>query len=116
MQKIVYEQAPYVITAYYNNLEAYRSDRFTGFQPQPAPDGSLLFQYGTASYQNIRPVTAADTKDSGTGAGGDSAAAADDGDSSAGLVIGGIVVAVLVLAGVGFVVARNRRRPESDVE
>jgi peptide/nickel transport system substrate-binding protein len=116
MQKIVYEQAPYVITAYYNNLEAYRSDRFTGFQPQPAPDGSLLFQYGTHSYQNLRPVTAEDTTSKGSGGGGDKAAAADDDSSSSGLVIGGIVVAVLVLAGAGFLVARNRRRPEHDVE
>ena len=93
MQKIVYEQAPYVITAYYNNLEAYRSDRFTGFQPQPSPDGSLLFQYGTHSYQSLRPVTAEDAKNSGTGAGGDNAAAADDGGTSSSVVIAGIVVA-----------------------
>ena len=39
MQKILYEQAPYVVTAYYDNLEAYRSDRFTGFKPQPEPTG-----------------------------------------------------------------------------
>ena len=60
MQRILYEQAPYVVTFYYDNLEAYRSDRFTGFEPQPAPDGSLLFQYGTHSYRSIRPVTAED--------------------------------------------------------
>jgi peptide/nickel transport system substrate-binding protein len=53
MQKMLYDAAPYVITTYYNNLEAYRSDKFTGFLPQPEPNGSLLFQYGTASYRNI---------------------------------------------------------------
>ncbi len=65
MQKMLYDSAAYIVTFYYDNLEAYRSDRFTGFQPQPAPDGSLLFQYGTASYQSIRPVTEEDAKGGG---------------------------------------------------
>ena len=47
MQQMLYDDAPYVVTFYYDNLEAYRSDRFTGFVPQPAPNGALLFQYGT---------------------------------------------------------------------
>ncbi len=115
MQKILYEQAPYVITAYYNDLQAYRSDRFTGFQPQPAPDGSLLFQYGTHSYQNIRPVTADDKATDDTTANGAPAAAQDDDEGSSGLAIAGIVIAALVLGGVGFLLAR-RRRPEHDVE
>ena len=51
MQKMLYDDAPYVVLTYYDNLEAYRSDRFTNFKPQPAPKGSLLFQYGTYSYQ-----------------------------------------------------------------
>ena len=46
---------------YYDNLEAYRSDRFTGFVPQPDPNGALLFQYGTWSYRERqagqRPTT-----------------------------------------------------------
>jgi peptide/nickel transport system substrate-binding protein len=115
MQKLVYDDAPYIITAYYDNLEAYRSDRFTGFQPQPEPNGSLLFQYGTHSYRNIRPVTAEDTGGGTTGTGDSTdAAASDDGGSSTGLLIGGIVVAGLVLAGIAF--ALSRRRPEHDVE
>ncbi len=114
MQKIVYEQAPYIVTAYYNNPEAYRSDRFTGFVPQPDPNGSLLFQYGTHSYRNIRPVTAADDQSGTGGVDGAGAAASDDGGSSTGLVVGGVVLAVLVLGGVGFVL--SRRRPDHDVE
>jgi len=112
MQKILYDAAPYVITTYYNNLEAYRSDKFTGFQPQPDPGGSLLFQYGTASYRSIEPVSAA-TK--GGGGNGKPVAAADSGSSSTGLVIG-IVVAVLVVGGIAVLVLRTRRRPRSDVE
>ena len=104
--------APYIVTFYYDNLEAYRSDRFTGFQPQPAPDGSLLFQYGTCSYQSIRPVTEEDTKGGGGGRRGRRASttAATRWPSAvswrrwSALGIG------------GFLLARNRRRPDADVE
>ncbi|MGZ4594000.1 MAG: ABC transporter substrate-binding protein [Actinomycetes bacterium] len=103
MQKMLYDDTPYVLTFYYNNLEAYRSDRFTDFKPQPEPNGSLLFQYGTASYRSIRPVTkaAGKNKDSGT---------------SSGLVVGGIVVGAALLGGLVFFGLRGRRRPESEVE
>ena len=59
MQQMVYDDAPYVVTFYYDDPQAYRSDRFTGFVPQPAPNGALLFQYGTWSYENMTPVSAA---------------------------------------------------------
>jgi peptide/nickel transport system substrate-binding protein len=114
MQKLVYDSAAYIITVYYNDPQAYRSDRFTGFLPQPDPDGSLLFQYGTYSYKNIRPVTAKDSQGDTTGTGKNTGAAASDDGSSSGLIVGGIVVAVLLLGGIGFVL--SRRRPDSDVE
>lgn len=113
MQKILYDQAPYIITVYYDNLEAYRSDRFTGFLPQPEPNGSLLFQYGTHSYRNIRPVTAQD-KASG-GGGGNKQASSEDGGSSTNLVGGALVVALVVVGGLAYLFGR-RRRSEQDVE
>ena len=58
MQQIIYDAVPYVVTYYYDNLEAYRSDRFTGFVGQPEGSGSLLFQYGTYSYENVQPISA----------------------------------------------------------
>jgi peptide/nickel transport system substrate-binding protein len=112
MEKMLYDAAPYVITTYYNNLEAYRSDKFTGFLPQPEPNGSLLFQYGTASYRNIEPVSEATKSD---GSGGSKPVAAEDSSSSAAL-IAGIVIAVIVVGGVVFFVMRNRRRTQADVE
>ena len=57
MQQMLYDDVPYVVTVYYDNLEAYRSDRFTGFVGQPEGSGSLLFQYGTYSYANVQPVS-----------------------------------------------------------
>ena len=111
MQKMVYDAAPYVVTVYYDNLEAYRSDQLTGFRPQPEPNGSLLFQYGTYSYQSVRPVTAKDTNGS---SGGAAAAASSESSSNAPMIAIGVVV--LVALGVGGFVLARRRRPEHDVE
>jgi peptide/nickel transport system substrate-binding protein len=100
MQQILYDDTPYVVLYYYDDLEAYRSDRFTGFVPQPDPNGALLFQYGTYSYENVTPVSAA----------------ADSGASgvSTGLAIG-LIAAVLVVAGVVVVLVR-RRSADTGVE
>ena len=46
MQLQVYEDVPYIVLYYDNVLQAYRSDRWTGFVPQPAQDGDLLSTYG----------------------------------------------------------------------
>ena len=100
MQQILYDDWPYAINYYYDNLVAYRSDRFEGFIPQPAPDGSYLFQYGTWTYENLKPVQAAD---SGQAGGGLSPA-----------VIGGIVAAVAVLGGLALLVLRRRRTVGAD--
>ena len=59
MQQILYDDWPYAVTYYYDNLIAYRTDRFEGFLPQPDPNGSYLFQYGTWTYENLKPVAAA---------------------------------------------------------
>jgi len=69
MQRMLYDDAPYVVTFYYDELQAYRSDRFAGFLAQPDPGGVLLFQYGTYSYRAIAPPSEA----AATGGGGGSA-------------------------------------------
>jgi peptide/nickel transport system substrate-binding protein len=56
MEKQIYYDAPYLVTVYNKYGEAYRSDRFTGFVPQPDPGGVLLFQYGVYNYVHIKPV------------------------------------------------------------
>jgi peptide/nickel transport system substrate-binding protein len=94
MQRILYVDAPYVVTYYYDELQAYRSDRFAGFTAQPDPGGVLLFQYGTHSYLNIGPPQAA-------------AASGGDGGSSLPLVLIGGAVAVLGAAGVLFALRRR---------
>jgi peptide/nickel transport system substrate-binding protein len=98
MQQILYDDWPYALTYYYDNLIAYRTDKFEGFLPQPDPDGSYLFQYGTWTYENLKPVAA--------GAGQSS------GPSPA--LIGGIVAAVAVLGGLAFLLLRRRRAGAAD--
>jgi peptide/nickel transport system substrate-binding protein len=68
MEKQIYYDAPYLVTVYSKIGEAYRSDRWTGFVPQPDPGGVLLFQYGVYNYVHIKPVT------SSTAAGGSGSA------------------------------------------
>ena len=119
MQQILYDAVPYVVTYYYDNLEAYRSDRFTGFVGQPEGSGSLLFQYGVYSYANVAPVSA----DNGGGATASPSPGASEsadasggtaeptsGGSNTGLIIG-LVIAALVI--VGLVVALVRMRSKS---
>lgn len=68
MQQIIYDQIPEIVLEYGNDLQAYRSDRWTGFVKQPKPDsrgwgGNILYQYSPAtpkeSYLTIRPASAA---------------------------------------------------------
>jgi peptide/nickel transport system substrate-binding protein len=99
MQKLLYDDAPYVVTYYYDELQAYRSDRFTGFQAQPDPGGVLLFQYGTYSYRSIGPPQAA-AKSNGT----------------SGVPVVPIAVGVAVLGGAGVLLALRRRSTQDERE
>jgi peptide/nickel transport system substrate-binding protein len=100
MQKMLYDDAPYVVTAYYDDPQAYRSDRFTGFVPQPDPDGVVLFQYGTYSYRNIAPPQAS----------------AASGDGGGGVPLIPIGIGVAVLGGAGVLLALRRRSTQDERE
>ncbi len=102
MQLMAYDANAYIVTEYYDYLQAYRTDRFTGFVPQPDPDGPILFQYGGYSYMNIEPVG------DGSGSGSDSGSTA---------MVLGIGAAVVVAGGLGtWLITRRRRDPAADVE
>jgi len=98
MQQILYDDWPYALTYYYDNLVAYRTDKFEGFIPQPDPNGSYLFQYGTWSYENLKPIAAGTEQSSGPSP----------------ALIGGIAAAVVVLGGLAFVLLRRRRAGVAD--
>jgi hypothetical protein len=104
MQAILYRDSPYIVMYYGATLEGYRTDRVTGFTPQPADTattkGDLLATYGPFSFISIRPAVGAPSGSSAKGA-------------SAGIWIA-IALAVLVLGAV--LVLMRRRRTVDDEE
>jgi peptide/nickel transport system substrate-binding protein len=123
MQKILYRDSPYLVTAYSAIGEAVRSDRFACFVPQPNPGGIWIEQYGVYNYIHVKPAAEAGTCDTATVSAGDTltgAVQATTGDSSSssastGFLIGAGVL-VLVLAVGGGVFAVRRRATAGDRE
>lgn len=56
MQKIAYDEAPYIILLYDNNLQAIRSDRWTGFKQIPEGTGPFFLNTNFDNYINIKPA------------------------------------------------------------
>jgi len=122
MQKQLYTDDPYALLYYYNDIQAYRSDKFTGFAPQPdTAHGLLLYQeVSWWSYRCIRPVgTSPSLTDHNigcehiTGLGKQGAASTGSSGVSGGL-IGGIAAAVVLLGGGAFFMARRRQVATAD--
>ena len=86
MQRIAYEESPYVVMFYDNALEAYRTDKLTGWTRQPEGSGSVLFSFGPYTYLNLKPVSATAAGDEG-------------GVSPAVWILVGVAVVVLLAAG-----------------
>ncbi len=122
MQEILYQDSPYLVTAYSSIGEAVRSDRFACLVPQPNPGGIWLEQYGVYNYVHMKPAADAATCDTATTTAGDTisgATKATTGGSSSSastpLLIGAGVVLVALLVG-GGVVAMRRRATAEDRE
>ena len=140
MQNLIYDEAPYDILYYDSNLDAYRTDRFAGWQKQPTANGTPFFTYGTLDYTKLTdasavptpaPSVAAPSAGASTAVGASAAPAASaaatpapsagsgtgsstSSDSSP-LLLGGLVVVVVVVAGI--VLARRRSsgsKPDDD--
>ena len=95
-----YESATYVPLYYQGDLQAYRTDKYTGWIRQPAETGPVLFNNSSQTYANLKPVAA--TSSSSGGGGG------------SGTIIAIVVVAVAVLGGLGLVLARRRSADERE--
>ncbi len=67
MQRYIYDQIPAIVLAYPKWLEAYRTDRFTGWTPAPGADGYLLPTYNYDSVVTVHPVAGATTEASSPG-------------------------------------------------
>jgi peptide/nickel transport system substrate-binding protein len=95
-----YESATYVPLDYEADLQAYRTDKYTGWIRQPAETGPVLFNNSSQTYANLRPVAAS----SGSGGGG----------GGSGAIIAIVVAAVVVLGGAGLLIARRRSADERE--
>lgn len=100
MQRIFYEDAAYAVLWYPPTLQAYRTDTFTGYQSQPAPEGDLLAGYSRDVALSLRPVSE-----------GSSGSSTEARGISAGvwIAIGAGVIALIII-----LVLMSRRRGAED--
>jgi peptide/nickel transport system substrate-binding protein len=96
MQQLIFDQVPEIVLNYPNYLQAYRTDTFTGYKPEPTDGGTYLFGWGN-QYQGLRPLAAADSSSS-------------TGIPSWVWVVGGVAV----IAVIAFVALSRRRREEEE--
>jgi peptide/nickel transport system substrate-binding protein len=130
MQNLIYDEAPYDILYYDANTDAYRTDRFAGWQNMPA-DGVPLFTYGTLQYTLLTDATAqpSPTPEAATAAPsteGPAATAApatpapsasggttaDTGGPSTTLLV--VVIVAIVIVGIVFIWLVNSRRRKGE--
>jgi len=96
-----YESATYVPLDYEADLQAYRTDKYTGWIRQPAETGPVLFSNSSQTYANLKPIAAASK-------------ASDGGGGGAGAIIGIAVAALVVLGGVGLWMMRRKSADERE--
>lgn len=114
MQNLIYDEAPYHILFYDAQLDAYRTDRFSGWQKQPTENGTPLFGYGSLGYTVLQQGAAATPEPSAGAptAGASAAPTPAPGGSGSGagdstpLLIG--VLLLVAAVAVGLVLARRR--------
>ena len=92
-----YQDAPSISLWYPNQLEAYRSDRFTGFTKQPTDGGIIANQVGYWGYSTVEPASAKDSS--------------QDGGVGVGVWIG-IGIAVIIVGGVAYFLINRRNRSD----
>ncbi|GAA1447136.1 ABC transporter substrate-binding protein [Leifsonia poae] len=99
MLELNFTDTAQIVYWYANGLEAYRSDRFTGFEMMPSKGGIIANQSGYWGFADVAP--AGDSKSS------------DAGPNVGLLVTGGVILVIVIGAIIFFVV---RRRKSVDVE
>jgi peptide/nickel transport system substrate-binding protein len=110
MQQILYQDSPYLVTAYSSIGEAVASSRFKCLVTQPNPGGIWLEQYGVYNYVHVKPVsdkTACDAAPGLTGAVQASSGASSSSKTGPFLIGLGALVVVALVAG-GIVMMRRR--------
>jgi peptide/nickel transport system substrate-binding protein len=114
MQQIFYDQAPYHVLYYDNELHAYRTDKFSGWINQPPENGTPLFGYGPIGYTKLTlaseaspsPTTAAPSGAATPAPSGDGGTGGTASDSTP-LIVGGLAALIVVVGG-GLLLMRRR--------
>lgn len=97
MQQILYADAPYSILWYNTLIQAFRTDRWTGYSSVPTGGNGAAFRNMLRdTYLHLKPVTATATTTGG---------------SNTGVIVAAVIAVVVVVAIV--VVVLLRRRPKS---
>ena len=119
MQQSWYEAAPYHILYYDDNLHAYRTDKFAGWQNQPS-NGTPLFSYSIRGETLLTDATAvvspSPEASSSAGASGGSAAPSasptptDSSATGSSTPILLIVLVLVLVVGAGLALSRRRTR------
>ncbi|HMK92451.1 MAG TPA: ABC transporter substrate-binding protein [Thermoleophilia bacterium] len=61
-QQIFYESSPYIIFSYPAQLEAWNTDKWTGWTKAPAGDGAAIYNYNNIdTYKNLAPNIASES-------------------------------------------------------
>jgi peptide/nickel transport system substrate-binding protein len=124
MQNLIYDEAPYHILYYDANLDAYRTDRFAGWQNQPS-NGTPLFSYSTINYTQLTDATAVPTAAplasgetaapaTATPSGGVGSGTTTSSGDNTPLIVGVIVVIALVAVGGWWMSRRGRPKVEEE--
>lgn len=94
MQRMIYDDCPYIILAYGPELEAYRTDGFEGWVRNPV-DGTVLMSNSMATYETLAPIAKGATE--GESGAGEGSGTTDSGKSNTWiwiLLLGAIVVGI----------------------
>ncbi len=69
MQRVAYEDNPYVIFYYDNQFEAWRTDKFEGWTKTPteADPGQVAYTFSNEGYLNLKPLSAEGSSGDGGG-------------------------------------------------
>jgi peptide/nickel transport system substrate-binding protein len=97
MLKLFNRESTYLVLLQDADMQGYRTDRFEGWEPQPAPDGPVLFTNTSPSYVNLSVIGGSD----------------DGGGGVNVLLIVGIAVAVVAVIGIGAFVMKRRSADEN---
>ena len=106
MQKILYDEAPYIILFYDNNLQAVNTEKWTGWKRIP-DQGGFFFNLTNYNYLNVEPViktTATDSTDKTPDTTTENSA------SSNTLLY--VVGAIVIVAGIFFFIRRGKNKEE----